>query len=284
MFAGSWRPYQAVSEQHSRRCGVTTAGRPLPRWAAVAQGESPFACISEGEPPSRLVWHKNTSSIVFIVHLAHNESICSLARDGRTMPSASSTVAVVDSQRRGDCCPTVSRGRSRGSRPSYAYQRVEPSSRPVWRKRTSRIIFAVRLAHITYICLLAHDGRTMPSTSSTVAVVESQPRGDRGHGGPRSLKGKSPFVCISEGGAALSPCLAHRQFSYCIVFTVRLAHNASICSLARDGRTRPSACSTVAVAESQWRGDRGNAGPRPCLVWCLVPETQTALIYYTWYE
>ena len=47
------------------------------------------------------------------------------------------------------------------------------------------------------ICLLARDGRTMPSASSTIAVVESQRRGDHRHGGRRSLKGESPFACIS---------------------------------------------------------------------------------------
>ena len=39
-------------------------------------------------------------SIVFIVRLAHNTSISSLARDVRTMLSANSTVTVVKSQRR----------------------------------------------------------------------------------------------------------------------------------------------------------------------------------------
>ena len=76
----------------------------------------------------------------------------------------------------------------------------------------SGIIFTVRLAHTTSICLLAYDGRTRPSTSSTVVVVESQTRGDRGHGGPLWLKGESPFVCISEGGAVLSSFLARRHF------------------------------------------------------------------------
>ena len=47
------------------------------------------------------------------------------------------------------------------------------------------------------ICLLACDGRTMPSASNTIAVLESQRRGDRRHGGRRSLKGESPFACIS---------------------------------------------------------------------------------------
>ena len=36
MLAGSRWPYHAVSEQHSRRCGVRTAEQ-LPRWAAFAQ-------------------------------------------------------------------------------------------------------------------------------------------------------------------------------------------------------------------------------------------------------
>ena len=66
----------------------------------------------------------------------------------------------------------------------------------------------------TSICLRARDGRTMPSASSTVAVVESQPRGDRRHSRRRSLQGESPFVCISEGGAAFSSCLAQRHYQY----------------------------------------------------------------------
>ena len=119
----------------------------------------------------------------------------------------------------------------------------------------------------------------MPSTSSTVAVVESRPRGDRTHGGPRSLNGESPCVCISVGAAALLSCLTQRHLEYCLF--VRLAHNASICSLARYGRTTPSASTTVAVVESQRRGDRGDGVPRPCLIWRLVPETQRALKYYT---
>ena len=51
------------------------------------------------------------------------------------------------------------------------------------------------------ICLLARDGRTMPSASSTIAVVESQWRGDRRHGGRRSLKGESPFARISTSSS-----------------------------------------------------------------------------------
>ena len=64
----------------------------------------------------------------------------------------------------------------------------------------------------TSICLLARDGRTTPSASSTVTVVELQRRGDRCHDGPRSLKGESPFVCVSEGGATHSSCLAQIHF------------------------------------------------------------------------
>ena len=195
-------------------------------------------------------------SIVFIVRLDHNTSTCSLACDGRTMPSASSTVAVVESQRQGErhhggrralklvspfactsvsssqhawpktylyacwlatavpcrqrtaqsplwshngaaTAATVGRGRSRESRPSHAYHRVESPSRLVWREDTYSIVLTVRSAHIASICLLARDGRTMPSAISTVTVVESQWWGDRRLGGPRSLKGESPFVCIS---------------------------------------------------------------------------------------
>ena len=104
---------------------------------------------------------------------------------------------------RGATAAMVGRGHSRGSHPPYAYQRAEPPSRPVWRKNTSSIAIYVRLDHNASICSLARDARTTPSVSNTVAVVESQRRGDRGHGGPRSLKGESPFVCISEGGATL---------------------------------------------------------------------------------
>ena len=49
MLAGPRRPYHAVSEQHSRRCGVTTAGRLLPHGRSRSlKGESPFVRISEG--------------------------------------------------------------------------------------------------------------------------------------------------------------------------------------------------------------------------------------------
>ena len=59
----------------------------------------------------------------------------------------------------------------------------------------------VRLTHTESICLLARDGHpisvtAMLSASSTVTVVESQRRGDHHHGGLRSRKGESPFVCI----------------------------------------------------------------------------------------
>ena len=59
------------------------------------------------------------------------------------------------------------------------------------------IVFGVRLAHNTSICLVARDGRTMPSASSTVAVVESQRQGDPRHGGPQSLKEEAPFAFTS---------------------------------------------------------------------------------------
>ena len=104
----------------------------------------------------------------------------------------------------GGTAATVGRGGSRGSHPSYAYTRAEPSCRPVWRKDASSIVFIVRLDHNASMCSLARDGRTTPSVSSTVAVVESQRRGDRWHDGPRSLMGGSPFACISEGRTPLS--------------------------------------------------------------------------------
>ena len=37
MLTGSRRPYNVVSKQLSRRCGVTTAGQPPPRLVAVTQ-------------------------------------------------------------------------------------------------------------------------------------------------------------------------------------------------------------------------------------------------------
>ena len=120
-------------------------------------------------------------------------SICLLAHDGRTMPSTNSAVAVVDPQR-WVTAATVGHGCSRGSRPSCAYPRVEPPSRLMWRKDTSGTVFIVRLAHTESICSLVGDGITMPSASSTVAVVESQRRTNRGR---RSLKGEPPFECTS---------------------------------------------------------------------------------------
>ena len=206
-----------------------------------------------------------------------------------TRPSASSTVPAVKSQRRGDrghgwprslkvesffaciyswlatavpcrqraaqsrlrshkggvTAATVGSGRSRRSHPSYAYQRAP--SPAVWLKYTSGIVFSS----------LARDSRTTPSERRAVAVVESQGWDDHCHGGQRSLKGESPFLCISDGRTALSTSR--------IAVTVFLTHNASSCWLVCDGCTIPSASSAVTVAESQRRGDRGHCGPRPCL-------------------
>ena len=106
MFAGSWRPYQAVSEQHSRRCGVTTAGRPLPRWAAVAQGGVALRMhISLARDGRNMSSASSTSSRCGVTTAGRplprwaavaQEGVAlrmhlSLARDGRNIPSASST-------------------------------------------------------------------------------------------------------------------------------------------------------------------------------------------------
>ena len=90
-----------------------------------------------------------------------------------THTTYSSTVAVVESQRWGDCCPTRGHGRSRGSHPSFAYRWGEPPPRLAWRKDTSSIVFIVHLANNESISSLACDGRSRPSESSTVAVVDS---------------------------------------------------------------------------------------------------------------
>ena len=176
MLAGSRRPYHAVNEQHHRRCGVTTAGRPRPRWAAVAQGAVTFRMhITGWSRPLVLFGAKETSRIIF-----HTTSICLLAHDGRTMPSVPCRQREAQlplwSHNRGATAATVGRGHSRGSHPSYAYQRAESPSRPVWRKDTSRIVFIVRLAHNASICYLARNDRTRPSASSTVAAVTPQRR------------------------------------------------------------------------------------------------------------
>ena len=115
---GSRRPHHAFSEQYSRHRGVETSGRPPPRWAAVAQGG-----VALGKRIIRL------------------------------------------------------------SRPLTSFE------------AKTRLVSC--LARNTMVCLLARDSRTMPLASSTVAAVESQHRGDRRHGGPRSLKRESPFVCIT---------------------------------------------------------------------------------------
>ena len=124
-------------------------------------------------------------------------------------------------------------------------------------KETSSIIFTVRLAHTTSICLLARERRTMPSTSSTVAVMESPPRGDRGYGGPRSRKAESPFVYISEGGAALSSCLVQRYFLSSLLYAWPVMRPYSRW-LATAVPCRQQA--TVAVVESQRRGDAATVG------------------------
>ena len=110
------------------------------------------------ESPSCLAWRKDTYSIVFMVRSAHTASICSLARDGRTMPSASSKVAVVEAQRPSN------------RRPPWA----AVAQGGVALRMHISIVFTVRLAHTASECSLAFDGRTMPSVSSTVAVVKSQ--------------------------------------------------------------------------------------------------------------
>ena len=58
------------------------------------------------------------------------------------------------------------------------------------------IVFITCLAHNASMCLLARDGRTMPSANSAVVVVESQRRGNRRYVGPPLLKGVAPRMHI----------------------------------------------------------------------------------------
>ena len=73
------------------------------------------------------------------------------------------------------------------------------------------IVFIVCLALTAFICSLAHEGRTMLLANSSVAVVASQRRGNHHHGWWRSLKGESPFPCMSYGGFHFSPCWRKEQ-------------------------------------------------------------------------
>ena len=99
MLAGSRRPYHAASEQHSHRCGVTTAEQLPPRWAAVGQrGVALSIHIIGWSHPLALFGAKTLKISSLIVRLDHTAAICLLARDARTMPSVSSIVAVVESQ------------------------------------------------------------------------------------------------------------------------------------------------------------------------------------------
>ena len=136
MLAGSRRPYHAVSEQRSRRCGVTTTGQPPLRWATVAQGSRPSYAYHSFESPSLFMWREDTFSIVFIKRLANNALMCSLACDGPTMPSASSTLKVVQSRRRA----TAMKGSvySRGSRPCDSFHRVEWRSRYIGERNKTK--------------------------------------------------------------------------------------------------------------------------------------------------
>ena len=197
MLAGSRTPYDAVNEQHSRRCGVTTAGRPRLWWAAVAQGGVALRIHIRGRSRPLVLFGATVLLIVFIVRLARNASICPLARDGRTMPSASNSrsCGVTTAGRR---CHRGQRS-LKGESPFECISEGEPRSRLVWRKDTSSIVLVVRLAHNAAICSLAHDGRTMPSASSTFTFVESQRRGDRGPPWAAVVSGSTPSTGDANG-------------------------------------------------------------------------------------
>ena len=137
----------------------------------------------------------------------------------RAMPSANNTVAVVESQRRGNRHHGGRRS-LKGSRPSYAYHRVESPYRLVWRKDTSRVVFIVRLALTASICSLAPDGRTMPSASSTVTVVESQRRDGRRHG---RIMLPTPYTRQAHyGWGFLLSEIARRLYTYLLFHTRRV--------------------------------------------------------------
>ena len=159
MLAGPRRPHHAVSEQHRRRCGFTTAGRLLPHGESRSlKGESPFVCISEGGAVlSPCLAQKNLQN-----HL----------------------------------CRTLG--------PHTAYM-LATSPRPYQ---------AVREQH-NCRCGVTTAGRSRPSGSAVaqgVVVLRKNIRGwIRPLSRPRTLKAESPLVRISEGGAALSPGLAKRN-------------------------------------------------------------------------
>ena len=67
------------------------------------------------------------------------------------------------------------------------------------------IVFIVCLALTAFICLLAHEGRSMPLANSSVAVVASQRRGIDRPSWCRSLTGESPCACMSEVLFKFSP-------------------------------------------------------------------------------
>ena len=171
MLADSRWPYHAVSEQHRRRCRVTTAGLPQPRWAAVAEGgvalrmdiigwSRPFALLGVKTRTVSSLWY-TWAIMLLCAHWLTTVVPC--------RPRAAQSPLWSDNG--GATAARVGRGRSRGSRPSYAYHSVQSPSRPVWRIDTSSTVFTVFLAHNASTCSLAGDGRAMPSANSAVAVV-----------------------------------------------------------------------------------------------------------------
>ena len=122
MLADSRWPYHVVSEQHSRRCEVTTTGRPLPRWAAVAQGGVGLRMHIRGWSRPLAPFDTNTllvSPLVYAWPIMHSYARWLATAVPRRKRAARSSLW---NHNGGAAAATVGRSRSRGSRPSYAYK------------------------------------------------------------------------------------------------------------------------------------------------------------------
>ena len=157
---------------------------PTPRWAVVAQGESPYAWIS-----ASCSWHSGPMTRLQARWIA--TAVPCRPREAQSR---------LWSHNGGANDATVKNRRSWGV-PLRMHIVVWSTILGLFGAKTSSIVVKQCSCNNAFIISLAHNSHRLPSAGSAVTVVVSQHRGDRSHGGRRSLEAESPYAWISASSS-----------------------------------------------------------------------------------